>query len=232
MFSRIAPDYDFLNHLLSFSRDRTWRRRAAQRFDPILRRADARILDLCCGTGDLAFALARLRSKAIRDRGARRFPIIGSDFSQPMVERAQEKTGGGGGTVFVAGDALSLPFMDASFDLITIAFGFRNLVDYQEGLREMARVLKQGGEVGILEFSEPARGWAAGFFRFYFSRILPRIGGAISGSREAYSYLPNSVARFPSPSELTALMKKTGFDEVSVSSWNFGSVNLHCARRV
>jgi demethylmenaquinone methyltransferase/2-methoxy-6-polyprenyl-1,4-benzoquinol methylase len=230
MFSRIAPRYDLLNHLLSFSLDHTWRRRTARRFQRVLRRTEARVLDLCCGTGDLTFALNRMRMHALRDEGAHRMPIIGSDFAQPMVERARQKAGHHPrAAVFVTADALRLPFPDASFDLVTSAFGFRNLANYEEGLREIARVLKPGGLVGILEFSQPT-GPMAGVFRFYFKRIMPLIGGAISGSGEAYFYLPSSVEKFPMPAELAALMRKVGFGQVHVESWNFGSVVLHAAR--
>jgi len=285
MFTRIAPRYDFLNHLLSFSLDHLWRRRTAKKFLHILRRPDARILDLCCGTGDLAFALDRVRAKLLggtlrgrsfpalsgvegssdisvrRSSGASapeveargfspakseslssgvltpadappRFPIIGSDFVEPMLVRARDKARAGHrGVVFAAADALHLPFPDASVDLITTAFGFRNLANYEEGLREFARVLKRGGELGILEFTEPTAGPMAGLFRFYFKNVLPRIGGAISGNVEAYKYLPGSVSKFPSPAELSALMEKCGFRDVRIASWNFGSVILHSACR-
>jgi len=233
MFGRIAPRYDFLNHLLSFSFDHVWRRRTARRFRHILRRPEARVLDLCCGTGDLAFALDRLRGSAAHSAQTMRWPVIGSDFVEGMLERAQRKASASGrAAVFAAADSLSLPFADASFDLVATAFGFRNLANYESGLREMARVLKRGGEAGILEFTEPHRGPMAGLFRFYFQHILPRIGGAISGSSEAYAYLPGSVAKFPSPGELASLMRKNGFDDVRIASWNFGSVILHSARRV
>jgi len=231
MFTHIAPRYDFLNRLLSLSIDRIWRRRTAARFAEILRRPDARVLDVCCGTGDLAFALDRVRARATGAAG-RGSPIAGTDFVEPMLTRAREKAGASGRSVtFAAADALCLPFGDASFDLVTTAFGFRNLANYEEGLREFARVLKPGGELGILEFSEPPSGPMAGLFRFYFQRILPRIGGAISGNAEAYKYLPGSVAKFPSPRELSALMERTGFTDVRIASWNFGSVILHSARR-
>jgi demethylmenaquinone methyltransferase / 2-methoxy-6-polyprenyl-1,4-benzoquinol methylase len=256
MFTRIAPRYDFLNHLLSFSIDRIWRHRTARRFIDILRRPDARILDLCCGTGDLAFALDRARSKSFRqgtvegrgfnpavsrhsssgvstpEASLNRTSLIGSDFVEPMLTRAREKAcHANRPVVFAAADALRLPFSDATFDLVTTAFGFRNLANYEHGLREIARVLKRGGEVGILEFTEPASGPMAGIFRFYFKHILPRVGGAISGNAEAYKYLPGSVAKFPSPVELAALMERTGFTAVRIASWNFGSVILHSARR-
>jgi demethylmenaquinone methyltransferase / 2-methoxy-6-polyprenyl-1,4-benzoquinol methylase len=232
MFSRIAPRYDFLNHFLSFSLDRAWRKRTAKVFRRILRRTDARVLDLCCGTGDLAFALERERLKSMRNRGAHRMPIIGSDFARPMLERARKKAGAAEHrATFVAADALELPFADATFDLVTAAFGFRNLANYEQGVREIARVLKPGGEIGILEFSEPTRGPLAPVFRFYFRRILPLVGGAISGSLEAYSYLPKSISKFPSSRELCHLLKANRFIEVKASSWNFGSVVLHRAER-
>ncbi len=231
MFSRIAPRYDFLNHALSFSLDRVWRRRTARKFRRILRRTDARVLDLCCGTGDLTFALDRVRVHELRDSGAHRFPLVGSDFAQPMLDRARKKAAvRSRSIVFATADALHLPFPDASFDLITSAFGFRNLVNYEAGLREITRILKPGGEVGILEFSEPGAGPMAGLFRFYFRQVLPHVGAAISGNKEAYSYLPGSVARFPGPTEVSALLRKVGFDKIRATSWNFGSVVLHSAR--
>jgi len=231
MFSRIAPRYDFLNHTLSFSLDKVWRRRTARKFRRVLRRTDARVLDLCCGTGDLTFALDRVRIRELRDSGAYRFPLIGSDFAQPMLNRAQRKAAARSrSTVFATADALHLPFADASFDLVTSAFGFRNLVNYEGGLREIARVLKPGGEVGILEFSEPGSGPMAGLFRFYFRSVLPHVGAAISGNNEAYAYLPGSVAKFPAPTEITALMQRVGFASVNTTAWNFRSVVLHTAR--
>ncbi len=231
MFTRIAPRYDFLNHLLSFSLDRIWRRRTARHFQQILSRPEARVLDLCCGTGDLTFALDRARSSALSP-SQRRSPIVGSDFVEGMLVRARDKAAGArSDALFAAADALNLPFADGSFDLITTAFGFRNLANYEDGLREFARVLRRGGELGILEFTEPGSGPMAGIFRFYFRNVLPRIGGAISGDKEAYAYLPGSVSKFPSPPELAALMEKTGFSDVCIASWNFGSVILHSARR-
>ena len=236
MFGHIAPRYDFLNHLLSFSLDRVWRWSTAKRFRHILGRPEARVLDICCGTGDLSFALDRMRqselSKSPHQSDGRSFPVIGSDFVEPMLTRAREKAQHSGHAIpFAAADALHLPFGDASFDLVTTAFGFRNLANYEDGLREIARVLKPGGEVGILEFTEPESGPMAGIFRFYFQHILPRIGGIISGNSEAYKYLPGSVAKFPSPPALAALMEKVGFSGVRFASWNFGSVILHSARR-
>ena len=231
MFGDIAPRYDLLNHLLSFSLDNKWRRKTAEKFRRVYRRTDARILDLCCGTGDLAFALEEERVDVIRDPTAHRVPIIGCDFAYPMVERARKKARAEShSTVFVNADAMSMPFPDASFDLVTTAFGFRNLSNYERGLLEIARVLKPGGRLAILEFSEPGNSAMATLFRFYFKRILPLVGGILSGNGAAYAYLPRSVSRFPSPRELSALMAKAGFTDIRYEAWNFGSVVLHTAR--
>jgi demethylmenaquinone methyltransferase/2-methoxy-6-polyprenyl-1,4-benzoquinol methylase len=149
-----------------------------------------------------------------------------------MLFRARDKAAGArSDALFAAADALRLPFANESFDLVTTAFGFRNLANYEDGLREFARVLRRGGEMGILEFTEPGSGPMGGIFRFYFRQILPRIGGAISGDKEAYAYLPGSVSKFPSPPEVAALMERTGFSDVRFAAWNFGSVILHSARR-
>jgi demethylmenaquinone methyltransferase/2-methoxy-6-polyprenyl-1,4-benzoquinol methylase len=224
MFSRIAPRYDFLNHLLSLSLDRVWRRRTARRFRHILQRPGARVLDLCCGTGDLTFALEREAGKG----GAE---IFGSDFAQPMLDLAEEKARRGNYRArFFAADALALPFPGASFDLVTAAFGFRNLSSYERGLEEIARVLRPGGEAGILEFTEPKGRVIAPLYRFYFESVLPRIGGAISGSRKAYAYLPQSVARFPRPDDLVAAMQRAGLREPRFERWTLGIVALHSAK--
>jgi demethylmenaquinone methyltransferase / 2-methoxy-6-polyprenyl-1,4-benzoquinol methylase len=232
MFDRIAPRYDLGNRIISGFLDQYWRRQVAGRFLDILSRPDARALDLCCGTGDLAFALDRIRLDATCRSGGQGAQIIGGDFTQSMLDCAQEKARRRRRAVFfVNADALNLPFLDGSFDLVTLGFGFRNLTNYEGGLREIARVLKPGGKVGILDFSEPGRGPKAGLFRFYFRHVLPRIGGAIAGSYDAYEYLPRSVTRFPSPAGLVALMEAAGFTSATFESLAFGSVNLHSARR-
>jgi demethylmenaquinone methyltransferase / 2-methoxy-6-polyprenyl-1,4-benzoquinol methylase len=231
MFGHIAPRYDFLNHFLSLSFDRIWRRRTAKRFSAILARADARVLDLCCGTGDLAFALSRRRAE-LRSTSDSKCLIVGSDFAIPMVELAAGKGHSHGFPVFfLGGDALSLPFADGSFDLVTAGFGFRNLANYERGLREILRVLKPGGEIGLLEFSDPRNGIGSAAFRFYFRHILPRIGGVISGDAAAYSYLPNSVVKFPRPAELARWIESAGFADIDFKLWNFGSVALHTGRK-
>jgi demethylmenaquinone methyltransferase/2-methoxy-6-polyprenyl-1,4-benzoquinol methylase len=226
MFTEIAPRYDFLNHLLSLEMDRVWRARTARRLWPILRRPNARVLDLCCGTGDLAFALAR--------GGAAQ--VIGVDFSHAMLVRAstkskahaqQAKRVSGAPAAFFEADALRLPFADASFDLATSAFGFRNLANYESGLREIRRVLKPGGTLAILEFSEPPPGLPGDLYRWYCRKVLPKIGGLLSGNPNAYKYLPASVARFFRPKELASLMTQVGFAPVNFELWTLGSVALH-----
>jgi demethylmenaquinone methyltransferase/2-methoxy-6-polyprenyl-1,4-benzoquinol methylase len=184
MFTSIAPRYDLLNHVLSFNVDRLWWWKTARSFASILRREDARVLDLCCGTGDMTFALRRQAGKSPTK-------ILGVDFSHAMLQRANSKTAGT--TLrWVEADALCLPFPDQQFDLITAAFGFRNLADYDAGLREMVRLLRPHGECGILDFGEP-RGLVGKMYRVYFRRVLPAIGTLISGVRGPYAYLPASV---------------------------------------
>jgi len=209
MFTQIAPRYDLLNHLLSMQLDRLWRARTARHLKPILDRPDALVLDLCCGTGDLAFALAR----------AGKARIVGADFAHPMLVRAREKawpwphlrtTVHQLQCFFLKPMQFRLPFAGATFDLVTSAFGFRNLANYEAGLREIQRVLKPGGAIAILEFTEPPDGLLGDFYRWYFCKVLPKIGGIISGDRSAYTYLPKSVARFFRPPELAALMRRRG----------------------
>ncbi|HEV2385726.1 MAG TPA: ubiquinone/menaquinone biosynthesis methyltransferase [Candidatus Acidoferrales bacterium] len=226
MFGAIVPRYDFLNHLLSFSCDRWWRRRAAARLRHALG-PGARALDVCCGTGDLAFSLER----AARREGEDGAVIYASDFVHAMLVRAQAKAGRRSSAVRLVGaDTLRLPFADRSFDLAAVAFGFRNLANYAAGIEELRRVLRPGGWLGILEFSEPPGPLFGRLYRFYFQRILPVIGGALSGSRAAYGYLPSSVARFPSPEELSEQLREGGFADVQFERWLGGIVALHLAR--
>ena len=224
MFTSIAPRYDLLNHVLSFNVDRMWWRRTARTFAQILNRPDARILDLCCGTGDMAFALRRQAGKA-RPR------IMGADFSHAMLERATEKSSAlESAPEWIEADALNLPFPDAHFDLVTSAFGFRNLADYDAGLREIFRVLRAGGECGILDFGEP-KGLMGAAYRIYFRQVLPRVGTVISGVRGPYAYLPASVERFPAPEEMLMRMKKAGFGEVSWTPYTFGIAGLYRGKK-
>lgn len=217
MFSAIAPRYDLLNHVLSFNIDRWWWWHTARSFAGILARRDARVLDLCCGTGDMAFALER----QARGSGAR---IFGADFAHPMLERAARKSNGVSPR-WVEADALNLPFPDGSFDLVTSAFGFRNLADYDAGLREIVRVLRPGGELGILECSEP-RGIVGKLYGVYFRRVLPAIGTAVSGVKGAYAYLPASVGRFPAAPEMIDRMRAAGFGAASWTPYTFGTAGL------
>ncbi len=223
MFTSIAPRYDLLNHVLSLNIDRLWWWRTARKFDSILKRPDARVLDLCCGTGDMTFALRRRAGS-----GSTKMQILGADFSHAMLQRAAEK--GRGARLrplrWIEADALRLPFPDGHFNLVTSAFGFRNLADYDAGLREIARVLAPGGECGILDFGEPG-GLIGKCYRVYFKKILPAIGTVISGVRGPYVYLPASVERFPSPDEMLGRMHHAGFCEASWTPYTFGIAGLY-----
>jgi len=214
MFGRVAHRYDLANHLLSFNIDRHWRSHTVRRVRYVLERPGARVLDLCCGTGDLTLALGAPQRNAI---------VLGSDFCHPMLLRAREK---GLASVFEA-DALQLPIPDAALDLVTVAFGFRNLANYSAGLAEMRRVLRPGGVAAILEFSQPPNAAFRAVYNFYSRRILPLIGGALSGSRDAYTYLPDSVRKFPSAAELADGMRAAGFSQVTFEHLTGGIVALH-----
>jgi len=217
MFSQIAPRYDLLNHLLSFNIDRTWRARVARRVSHILQRPDARVLDLCCGTGDLMLAL--------QERSPAR--ILGSDFCHPMLVSAASKSGNRA-PLFEA-DALHLPLADGALDLVTMAFGFRNLANYEKGLAELRRVVRPGGTIAILEFSQPPNAALAAAYGFYSRNIPPRLGAAISGSNNAYEYLPESVRKFPGAEGLANAMRAAGFENVHFERMTFGVVTLHLA---
>jgi demethylmenaquinone methyltransferase/2-methoxy-6-polyprenyl-1,4-benzoquinol methylase len=229
MFTEIAPRYDLLNHLLSLELDRLWRARAAKRLRPVFLNGEARVLDLCCGTGDLAIALNRRYTAH----------VTGVDFAHSMLVRAKKKSARLNSKTlaqlrpirYIEADALRLPFADGTFDLVTSAFGFRNLANYEAGLREIHRVLKPGGTAAILEFAEPPEGLLGGLYRWYFCNVLPKIGGLISRDKAAYKYLPKSVARFFRPSELAALLTSVGYQSVDYRVWTFGTVALHTALR-
>jgi demethylmenaquinone methyltransferase/2-methoxy-6-polyprenyl-1,4-benzoquinol methylase len=221
MFTAIAPRYDLLNHLLSANIDKLWWRRTAKNFAAILEKPGARVLDLCCGTGDMALALRRQGGQA---------HITGADFSHTMLVLASKKNSRPRPIKWIEADALQLPFPDQSFDLVTSAFGFRNLADYDAGLREIFRVLRPGGECGILEFSEP-EGFLGKIYNVYFKSVLPRIGRMISGNSGAYSYLPASVERFPQPPEILTRMGSTGFRDASWNPYTFGIAVLFRGKR-
>jgi demethylmenaquinone methyltransferase/2-methoxy-6-polyprenyl-1,4-benzoquinol methylase len=222
MFGRIAGHYDLLNHLLSFNLDRRWRARTVDRVTEILTRPDARVLDLCCGTGDVLLALEDKRNAA----------VLGSDFCHPMLVEARRKIAARQfrSTLFEA-DALALPLADESLDLITIAFGFRNLANYGNGLEELLRVLKPEGMVALPEYSQPTNRAFAALYGFFSTRVLPWIGGMISGSREAYSYLPESIRKFPSAEVLAQQMRDAGFRKVEFERMTGGAVALHLGRK-
>jgi demethylmenaquinone methyltransferase/2-methoxy-6-polyprenyl-1,4-benzoquinol methylase len=224
MFGRIAPRYDLLNHLLSLDIDKVWRRRVAIRFSAILHNPVARVLDLCCGTGDQALAFRKEATIGAE--------IVASDFVPEMLKRATAKAKAfGAGITFVEADALTLPFGDGSFDLVSCSFGFRNLANYERGMLEIFRVLKPGGAAAILEFAEPRGKLFGSLYRFYFRRVLPVLGGLISGNGSAYTYLPNSVSRFPSPEALQALFEHSGYIDARFERWTGGIVTLHTARK-
>lgn len=229
MFNTIAPKYDLLNHVLSANIDRLWWASAARRFDAILRDPDAAVLDICCGTGDMTMALLKRRP-----HGAR--PILAGDFARAMLERGAQKFSkearpeGAPYAVPVEADALHLPVESGSLDLVVSAFGFRNLANYAAGLAEFRRVLRPGGQLGILEFSEPG-GLLGKAYAMYFRRVLPAIGRAICGQEGPYSYLPASVGRFPQPPEMLALLRAAGLIDCAWKPYTFGIAGLYTARR-
>jgi demethylmenaquinone methyltransferase/2-methoxy-6-polyprenyl-1,4-benzoquinol methylase len=222
MFSRISPKYDFLNHFLSINIDKSWRRLVSKKLKDILERKDAVVLDVACGTGDLS---VELQTNATAK-------IIGTDFCRPMLEIAAEKNERGNVSIpYIEADALSLPFTDASFNAVTIAFGLRNLANWEDGLRELLRVLKPDGKLVVLEFSSPIIPGFRQIFQFYFKGILPKIGGIFSGSRGAYEYLSESVSRFPDQKNLAKMMRETGFSDVEYKNLTGGIAAIHIGTR-
>jgi demethylmenaquinone methyltransferase/2-methoxy-6-polyprenyl-1,4-benzoquinol methylase len=222
MFTDIAPRYDLLNHLLSFNIDRLWWRRTARTFAHIARRPEARLLDLCCGTGDMARALYKLRPPGAT-------AVLGVDFSHAMLQRAGVKAAGKA-MRWIESDALRMPFAEAQFELVVSAFGFRNLANYDAGLREIYRVLAPGGETGILDFSEPG-GLIGKLYGVYFRRVLPVVGTMISGVQGPYGYLPASVERFPAPEQMLERMRGAGFGAVSWTPYTFGIAGLYRGKK-
>ncbi|HEU5231623.1 MAG TPA: ubiquinone/menaquinone biosynthesis methyltransferase [Terriglobales bacterium] len=216
MFDEISPRYDLLNHVLSMNVDRLWWWRTARSLRSALQNPGARALDLCCGTGDMARALRKQAPKAT---------IVGVDFSRGMLKRGEAKFHEHN-IAPVEADALRLPFPDQTFGLVVSAFGFRNLANYDAGLREIYRVLCPGGELGILDFSEPG-GLLGKLYGFYFRRVLPKIGAAISGVNGPYSYLPASVSRFPPPAEIIGRMEAAGYMKARWQRYTFGVAGLY-----
>lgn len=227
MFNTIAPRYDLLNHVLSANIDRVWWRRAALAFRSTLADPDAGILDICCGTGDLTLALLRHRTAGAR-------PILAADFAHSMLSRGLRKFGSGqenkGRAIALEADALHLPLRSESLDLVITSFGFRNLANYEAGLREFHRVLKPGGRLGILEFNQPG-GVIGKAYALYFHRVLPVIGRLICGKNGPYSYLPSSVSAFPAPPELAEMMRRVGYSECRWEPYTFGIAGLYTAVR-
>ena len=207
MFDRIAPVYDAMNRVMTAGLDRRWR---LITIEQTVRSGD-RVLDACCGTGDLAIAARACGATA-----------VGLDFSEPMLERARRKEPA---IEWVRGDMLELPFEDESFDAATVGFGVRNVADLEAGLRELRRVLRRGGRLGILEITMP-RGRLAPFYRVWFDRVVPALGKVLPGG-SAYTYLPASVRRFPPPEELAALLERCGFERVRFRTFAGGIVALH-----
>jgi demethylmenaquinone methyltransferase/2-methoxy-6-polyprenyl-1,4-benzoquinol methylase len=221
MFGNIAPRYDLLNHLLSLNIDRWWRTRTTRLVPPILDASP--ILDVCTGTGDLALAY---------DRAARgQLPIVGTDFCLPMLQRAQQKAIAARADDrirFVEADTQRLPFTADTFQLVTVAFGLRNVTDTDRGIAEMVRVTRTGGRVAILEFSKPRSWFFGGMYRFYFTTILPCVGQLVSKSRDrAYEYLPQSVLEFPDGEALARKLQSHGLTDVRFYPMTFGIATLY-----
>ena len=222
MFDNIAPKYDLLNHTLSMSIDRVWRRRVV---GEVRRAKPGRILDVATGTGDLAIAMAR----RIRD-----VQVLGVDLSEQMLAVARRKIEARGldeRIVLDRGDAERLAVADASVDVATVAFGVRNFGDLGAGLRELARTIKPGGKVVILEFSRPRNRVFRALYEFYSYKILPRIGGLVSRDKRAYEYLPASVGEFPAPEEFMAMMARAGFRNCRARSQSFGIAQIYIGER-
>jgi len=220
MFAEIAPRYDFLNHALSLNIDRRWRRFLVNKVADRLRRPGAIALDLCCGTADLSLKLSALA------------PTIGLDYCHPMLELGAKKIRRERRSAeLVEADALNVPFADGMFDVVTIAFGLRNLEEPEAGLREIYRLLRPEGRAAVLEFSRPKIPIFRDLYHLYFTRLLPRIGKAISGSSYAYQYLPDSVLAFPDQRELVSLMQAVGFSDVRYYNLFGGVASLHIGDR-
>ena len=217
MFARISPRYDLLNHLLSANIDKRWRRRVVRKLQPYLK-SDAKILDVGCGTGDLSVELFEKTAAH----------VIGIDFCRPMLQLAQAKAPQ---LRFIEGDALRLPFSDAAFDCVTVAFALRNLANVERGLAELNRILKPGGLIAVLEFSQPTVPGIRQLVRFYYWQLLPWLGGLLSGSRSAYEYLPDSISKFPDQEALVSMMRAAGFAEVEFENLSGGIAALHTGRR-
>lgn len=223
MFSGIAKRYDFLNHFLSVNVDKRWRKLVRERLQSELSNPNALILDVACGTGDLSIELQQ-HAKA---------KIIGTDFCRPMLAVAAEKNAKNNLSIpYLEGDGMNLSFAGETFDAVTIAFGLRNFSNWLDGLKEFRRILKKGGKLVVLEFSAPVVPGFRQLFNLYFTQILPRIGGAVSGSRGAYEYLPDSVSRFPDQKNLAKMMGEVGFEKVEYKNLTGGIAAIHTGTKV
>ena len=218
MFSGIAKRYDFLNHFLSVNTDKRWRRLVRRKLETELANPHATILDVACGTGDLSIELQQNAQAK----------VFGTDFCRPMLTIAAEKNPKNKILIpYIEADGMNLSFADNRFDAVTIAFGLRNFSNWLDGLKELHRIVKVGGKLAILEFSTPVVPGFKQIFNLYFTQILPRIGGAVSGSRGAYEYLPDSVSRFPDQKNLAKLMGEVGFDNVNYQNLTGGIAAIH-----
>jgi demethylmenaquinone methyltransferase/2-methoxy-6-polyprenyl-1,4-benzoquinol methylase len=223
MFSGIAKKYDFLNHFLSVNTDKRWRRLVSKKLKDVLDREDALVLDVACGTGDLSVEL----------QTAGKAQVVGTDFCRPMLEIAFDKNAKNQTAIpYIEADGMNLSFADNTFDAVTIAFGLRNFSNWQDGLIELHRILKKGGRLAILEFSTPVVPGFKQIFNLYFTQVLPRIGGAVSGSPGAYEYLPDSVSRFPDQKGLAKMMEETGFSGVDYINLTGGIAALHTGTKI
>ncbi len=223
MFNAIAGRYDLLNHVLSAGIDHLWWWRAARSLQPILTRPEARILDLCCGTGDMTLALYRRRPSTPSTA-----PLLAVDFSHQMLSIGSHKFNTKN-IIALEADALHLPQASGTLDLISSAFGFRNLASYEDGLAELFRVLRPGGQIAILDCNQP-EGLTGALYNLYFKKILPRIGALVSDAK-AYSYLPASVERFPRPPRMLNLIHTAGFVNATWTSYTFGIAGLYRATK-
>lgn len=223
MFSGIAKRYDFLNHFLSVNIDKRWRKLVRERLQNELAKPDALVLDVACGTGDLSIELQQ-HGKA---------KVIGTDFCRPMLAVAADKNAKNNLSIpYLEGDGMNLSFPDETFDAVTIAFGLRNFSNWLDGLKELRRVTKKGGKLVILEFSTPIVPGFKQLFNLYFTQILPRIGGAVSGSRGAYEYLPDSVSRFPDQKDLAKMMGEVGFEKIDYKNLTGGIAAIHTGTKI
>ena len=222
MFAGIAPKYDLLNHVLSLNVDRRWRKALMRRLTPVLKQPGAKVLDLCCGTGDVLLDLQEIAPA----------PVMGADFCHPMLVAARRKAARKKfEPLLIEADALQLPFADNTLDAISIAFGFRNFANYGAGLRELNRALKPRGIIAILEFSHPEGLVLKSAYGFYSRVVLPNIGALLSGSREAYAYLPESIRKFPRATELGEMMREAGFPDNDFELLTGGIAALHVGHK-